>query len=61
MSAINEIDYFPAIHGITRQSIGVPRQNSACFTFLDTFQHFPEDRSARNFGRLFFDKLLNDI
>ncbi|MFH1968642.1 MAG: hypothetical protein ABIJ84_04610 [bacterium] len=48
--AINEIDYLSAVHRIARQPIGVPSQNSICLVMFNSFQHFAEYRTARNFG-----------
>ncbi|MFA5813617.1 MAG: hypothetical protein WC862_03855 [Patescibacteria group bacterium] len=59
--AINEINNLSAVHRIARQSVGVPRQNSVRPAFFNTLYHFAKNRAAGNFGRLFFNKCLNDI
>ncbi|HEY4477080.1 MAG TPA: hypothetical protein VJB56_00455 [Candidatus Paceibacterota bacterium] len=60
MPAINEINNLATINRIARQSIGMPSQNSVHLAMFKFFQHFAEYRTARNFGRLFFHKLLNN-
>ncbi|MBM3257353.1 MAG: hypothetical protein FJY98_03475 [Candidatus Liptonbacteria bacterium] len=59
--AIQEINYFPAVHRIARQSIRVPSQNSVSFAIFYLVQHFVENWSTRNFGRLFLDENINHI
>ncbi|OGE91579.1 MAG: hypothetical protein A3F44_04120 [Candidatus Doudnabacteria bacterium RIFCSPHIGHO2_12_FULL_47_25] len=60
-SGVEKINNLSAVHRIARKAIGVPRYDTINFTMFDTFQHLPENRSARNFGRLLFDKFLHDF
>ncbi len=39
----------------------MPRQNSVRFVLFNSLYHCAENRTARNFGRLFFNKGVNDI
>ncbi|MCL5257727.1 MAG: hypothetical protein M1505_00615 [Patescibacteria group bacterium] len=61
MPAIQKIDNASTVNRIARQSVGMPGQNSVGFTSFNTFYHFTKNQSARNFGRLFFYKLLDNV
>ncbi|OGN16118.1 MAG: hypothetical protein A3C81_00880 [Candidatus Yanofskybacteria bacterium RIFCSPHIGHO2_02_FULL_46_19] len=61
MPAIQKINYFSAVNRIARQSVGVPRQNSVRFATLYPIEHFVKNGAARNFGRLFFHQLINNV
>src|SRR3989338_7411454 len=61
MPAIQKINYFSTINRIARQSIRMPSQNSVCFAALYAIEHIVKYRTARNFGRLFFHKLLSYV
>ncbi|OHA21174.1 MAG: hypothetical protein A2W52_04105 [Candidatus Taylorbacteria bacterium RIFCSPHIGHO2_02_49_25] len=59
--AVQEEDKQSSVHRIARQSVRVPCQNSVRIALLNTLCHFAKYRSARNFGGLLLDKLLNNV
>ncbi|MFH1867055.1 MAG: hypothetical protein ABIJ81_03160 [Patescibacteria group bacterium] len=59
--SVQKVNDTPAVHRIARQSVRVPSQNSVCLALLYFVQHFVKNRTARNFGRLFFNKYINNI
>ena len=61
MPAIQKINNASAVNRIARQSIRMPRQNSVRFAMLYAIEHIVEYRTARNFGRLFFYQLINNV
>ncbi|MEK7579736.1 MAG: hypothetical protein AAB469_00910 [Patescibacteria group bacterium] len=58
---INQVNYSAAINAISRQSVGMPRQNSLSKSFLYEREHLVENRSPRFFGCLAFHELLHDL
>src|SRR3989338_340731 len=44
-SSINEINYFSTINRVTGETIGVPSEDSSCFTLLNCIHHFSKNFS----------------
>jgi len=60
-TAVKQVDNLSTIHRIARQSIRMPSKNSVCIAVFNPRNHFVENRTTDNFGRLLFDKLLGDM
>src|SRR3989338_7796154 len=61
MPAVQEINYSSSVHRIARQTIRIPTDDTVCLTTLYPVEHRIKKRTTRNFCRLFFYQLLNDI
>ncbi|OGY09142.1 MAG: hypothetical protein A2782_03190 [Candidatus Blackburnbacteria bacterium RIFCSPHIGHO2_01_FULL_43_15b] len=60
-AALEHPAYLPAVHRIARQAVKFPTNNPLRLAALNAGEHFVKDRTAGNFGRLFFNKFFGDI
>ncbi|MCC7543827.1 hypothetical protein IT415_03960 [bacterium] len=56
--AIYEINNLATVHGIARQSVGVPSQNPVRLAIFNTLYHFTKYRTAGDFGGLLLGQFL---